>query len=101
MDFVKSFHDCQTHANLNHVLPSELYSMTFPWPFSIWGIDVIGRSSLSLVLSSFLASYNVCVRDGENLGAFRKGCRHWHLPFSGSYGVATYFIREIRKLYKL
>ena len=43
MDYVKSCHDCQTHANLNHVPPSELYSMTSPWPFSIWGIDLIGR----------------------------------------------------------
>ncbi|XP_030939948.1 uncharacterized protein K02A2.6-like [Quercus lobata] len=43
MDYVKSCHDCQTHANLNHVTPSELYSMTSPWPFLVWGIDVIGR----------------------------------------------------------
>ena len=43
MDYVKSCHDCQTHANLNHVPPNELYSMTSPWPFSVWGIDVIGR----------------------------------------------------------
>ena len=43
VDFVKSFHDCQTHANLNHMPPSELYSMTSPWPFLVWGIDVIGR----------------------------------------------------------
>ena len=43
MDYVKSFHDCQTHANLNHVSPSKLYSMTSSWPFSVWGIDVIGR----------------------------------------------------------
>ena len=43
VDFVKSCHDCQTHANLNHVPPSELYSMTSPWPFLIWGIDVIRR----------------------------------------------------------
>ena len=42
VDYVKSCHDCQTHANLNHVPPSELYSMTSPWPFSVWGIDVIG-----------------------------------------------------------
>ena len=41
--FVKSFSDYQTHANLNHMPPSELYSMTSPWPFSVWGIDVIGR----------------------------------------------------------
>jgi len=25
------------------VPPSELYNMTFPWPFSVWGIYVIGR----------------------------------------------------------
>ena len=42
VDFMKSFYDCQTHANLNHVPPSELYRMTSPWPFLIWGIDVIG-----------------------------------------------------------
>ena len=43
VDYVKSYHDCQTHAYLNHVPPSELYNMTSPWPFSVWGIDVIGR----------------------------------------------------------
>ena len=31
----------------------------------------------------------------------RLGIRHWHFPFSGSYGVATYFISKIIKLYKL
>ena len=41
--FVKSCHDCQTHANLYHVPPSELYNMTSPWPFFVWGIDVIER----------------------------------------------------------
>ena len=45
-DFVKSCHDYQTHANLNHVLPSELYNMTSLWPFLVWGIDVIGRIAL-------------------------------------------------------
>ena len=43
VDFVKSCHGYQTHANLNHVLPNELYNMTFPWTFLVWGIDVIGR----------------------------------------------------------
>ena len=43
VDYVKSCHDCQTHSNLNHVPPSELYSMTSRWPFLVWGIDVIGR----------------------------------------------------------
>ena len=35
VDFVKSCHNYQTHANLNHVLPSELYNITSPWPFSV------------------------------------------------------------------
>ena len=43
VDYVKSCHDCQAHANLNHVPPSVLYSMISPWPFSVWGIDVIER----------------------------------------------------------
>ena len=30
-------------TTLNRVPPSELYSMICPWPFSVWGIDVIGR----------------------------------------------------------
>ena len=42
VDYEKSCHDFQTHANLNHVPPSELYSMTSSWPFS-WSIDIIGR----------------------------------------------------------
>ena len=36
INFVKFCHDYQTHTNLNHIPPSEL-------PFSMWGIDVIGR----------------------------------------------------------
>ena len=43
VDFVKSCHNCQTHANLNHMPPSKLYSMISSWPFSVCGIDVNGR----------------------------------------------------------
>ncbi|XP_075633318.1 uncharacterized protein LOC142605760 [Castanea sativa] len=35
IDYVKGCHDCQTHTNLNHVPPNELYSMTSPCPFSV------------------------------------------------------------------
>ncbi|XP_077226343.1 uncharacterized protein LOC143859575 [Tasmannia lanceolata] len=41
--FVKKCHKCQVYANLIHVPPSELHSMTSPWPFSVWGIDIIGK----------------------------------------------------------
>ena len=43
VEYVKSCHDCQTHANLNYVPPSELYSMISSWLFLVWGIYMIGR----------------------------------------------------------
>ena len=35
VDFMKSCHNFQTNVNLNYVPPSELYSMTSMWPFSV------------------------------------------------------------------
>ena len=31
--------------DLIHVPPSELHALTSPWPFSVWGIDIIGKIS--------------------------------------------------------
>ena len=36
---------CQMHGDLIHVSPSELHAQTSSWPFSIWGIDIIGKIS--------------------------------------------------------
>ena len=33
------------HGDLIHVPPSELHAWTSPWPFSVWGIDIIGKIS--------------------------------------------------------
>ena len=33
------------HGDIIHVSPSELHALTFPWQFSIWGIDIIGKIS--------------------------------------------------------
>ena len=52
VDFMKSCHYNQAHANLNHVPPNELYSMTSPWPFSVWGIDVTRRKPLRLQMDT-------------------------------------------------
>lgn len=40
---VRGCHECQIHGNLNHIPPSELHYLTRPWPFSVWGIDIIGK----------------------------------------------------------
>ena len=37
--------ECQMHGDVIHVPPYELHALTSPWPFSIWGIDVIGKIS--------------------------------------------------------
>ena len=42
---VRHCHLCQIHASQIHAPPKELQSMTTPWPFSMWGIDVIGPIS--------------------------------------------------------
>ena len=33
------------HGDLIHLPPSELHALTSPWPFSVWGIDIIGKIS--------------------------------------------------------
>lgn len=40
---VQTCHKCQIYADKIHVPPVPLNALTSPWPFSIWGIDVIGR----------------------------------------------------------
>ena len=43
--FVQRCSECQMHDDLIHVPPSELHALTSSWPFSIWGIDIIGKIS--------------------------------------------------------
>ncbi|XP_043687919.1 uncharacterized protein LOC122639154 [Telopea speciosissima] len=43
VEYVRKCHKCQIFANLIHVPPIELHSLSSPWPFSTWGIDVIGK----------------------------------------------------------
>ncbi|PKI76948.1 hypothetical protein CRG98_002658, partial [Punica granatum] len=39
---VRHCHRCQVYADQIKVPPNELRPMTAPWPFSMWGMDVIG-----------------------------------------------------------
>ncbi|XP_058750755.1 uncharacterized protein LOC131623749 [Vicia villosa] len=40
--FVKRCHKCQIYADKIHVPPTLLNVISSPWPFSMWGIDMIG-----------------------------------------------------------
>ena len=39
--YVKRCHKCQIYANRIHVPPTLLNVISSPWPFSMWGIDMI------------------------------------------------------------
>ena len=43
--FAQRCPECQIHGDLIHIPPLELHALTSPWPFSIWGIDIIGKIS--------------------------------------------------------
>jgi hypothetical protein len=40
---IQTCHKCQIYTDKIHVLPTPLSVLTSPWPFSMWGIDMIGR----------------------------------------------------------
>ena len=40
--FVKKYHKCQIYADKIHIPPTLLNVISSPWPFSMWGIDMIG-----------------------------------------------------------
>lgn len=39
--YARGCHKCQIYANKIHVLASSLHVLATPWPFSMWGIDII------------------------------------------------------------
>jgi len=39
---VKKCTKCQKFGPLHHTKPEELHSVISPWPFAIWGMDIIG-----------------------------------------------------------
>ncbi|KAA3486545.1 reverse transcriptase [Gossypium australe] len=45
INYAKKCHKCQIYGDKIHVPPSPLHMMTSPWPFSMWGMDVIGPIS--------------------------------------------------------
>ena len=43
IQIVRQYHQCQIHGNLNHLPPTILNSLSSPWPFAAWEIDIIGE----------------------------------------------------------
>ena len=43
MEYACKYDKCQWFSSILKAHPKELTSMTSPWPFAIWRIDLIGR----------------------------------------------------------
>jgi len=43
--YAKRFHACQIHGDFIHQATGHLHPTTFPWPFEMWGMDVVGPIS--------------------------------------------------------
>lgn len=41
-DYVKKCDQCQRYAKVPRVPPTEINLMSTPWPFFVWGIDLVG-----------------------------------------------------------
>ena len=42
IDYVKTCHKCQVHSDKVNAPPTPLFNLVSPWPFAMWGLDVIG-----------------------------------------------------------
>jgi hypothetical protein len=42
IEYVKKYQKCQMYNEKINALSAPLFSMTSPWPFAVWRIDVIG-----------------------------------------------------------
>ncbi|KAK8704918.1 hypothetical protein V6N13_048530 [Hibiscus sabdariffa] len=43
IDYARRCHKCQIYADKMHAPPFPLHTMNSPWPFAVWGMDVIGQ----------------------------------------------------------
>ena len=46
-DFVKKYDKCQRFTIMPHQPPEQLTTITLPWPFMKWGMDIVGKMSIA------------------------------------------------------
>ncbi|GAU24562.1 hypothetical protein TSUD_149030 [Trifolium subterraneum] len=52
--YVRSCDECQKHADIHHAPGEQLQSIMSPWPFYMWGVDIVGPFSTSQGQVKFL-----------------------------------------------
>ena len=41
LGFTKKYKQCQQFVDVPHTPPENLHSLSSPWPFSMWGMDIL------------------------------------------------------------
>jgi len=54
LDFTKRCRRCQEFADVPHTLPDNLHSLSSPWPFAMWGMNILGPLPKTLEAVKFL-----------------------------------------------
>ena len=93
------------HDDLIHVPPSELHALTSSWPFSIWGIDIIGKISpksssgheFIVVAIDYFTKWVEAENKNINTRAYRTSFRTstGAMPYSLVYGMKVVLPVEI------
>jgi len=47
VEYVKKCEECQKFGNISHLPAEEFHSIVAPWPFAIWGVDILEPFPLS------------------------------------------------------
>jgi hypothetical protein len=53
-NFVKVCEKCQKYGDVHNSPPAELHSLTIPWPFRQWGLDILGAFPMAAGQLKFL-----------------------------------------------
>ena len=54
MAYIKKCDKCQKYSPIIHKPGTELFSLTSPWPFAQWGLDILGQFSKASGSRKFL-----------------------------------------------
>lgn len=46
VEYVKKCIPCQNHCHLSHQNHEKLHNISFPWPYTKWGMNIIGPFTL-------------------------------------------------------
>nr|XP_027071963.1 uncharacterized protein K02A2.6-like [Coffea arabica] len=65
--FVRKCVKCQLHGDVMHTPPTELHSMTAPWPCSMWGMDVVADFLRKHIICRFGIPETLITDNAKNL----------------------------------